>query len=427
MSFDFFPNEQSASLLRATRNPSTVPDPGVWGGFASGTGNYAMRSLAEAGRSVDMLGSVFPIAVDAVTGGTARQDQYFQEHDDVFNGAVDHWTPRPGDVGTAGQIAGQLAGGVLQAVISPALLVGSAQLSTGEDLVRQGVDAGAANVAGDVAGLGMAVGLRLPFLGDKLATRVLSGAGGNVAQGAVVAGVTHGVLDAAGNPEQAEQYQALDLKGRLIDAMLGAAFGGLAHVGAPPSKPAVGRDVAAKLTATDEAALLVANQARHMEDATPQGRPATAADATMHVDAMRQAIDQTLRGEAVTVDPITKDMRMVPDETQYQQRMEVTDEAHRLAEQEAPLSPPIFRAPDAQPASADVEALGHDPASVKARQFSTEQPDLMIASNRVDANGAPLMVKASEAIAQADADLAHTQAVAPNIFKTAALCLLGAL
>ena len=134
--FDFFQNEQSAALLNAARHPSLHPEASAFDGFPKGVGMYAMKSLAEAGRAVDMAGAVFPIAIDAVTGGTDRQDQYFKEHDEVFNAAVDYWTPKPGEVGTAGQVAGQLAGGILQAVISPALLVGTTQLSTAEDLVK---------------------------------------------------------------------------------------------------------------------------------------------------------------------------------------------------------------------------------------------------------------------------------------------------
>lgn len=207
------------------------------------------------------------------------------------------------------------------------------------------------------------------------------------------------------------------------------------------------------LTPSEEAALLVANQARHLEDATPQGRPATDADATMHADAMRQAIDQVLRGERVTVDALTKDMRMVPDEAQYQQRAEVMEEAQRLAEQEAPISMPIFPKIGTEPMvegqgtlagavkhfvgrmlggdhaeqGAGVTPAEHDPASLKARQFAQEQPDLTIPTNHVDANGNPVTLRAADAIALADAEVAHVQATAANLFKTAAHCLLGVL
>lgn len=453
MSFDFFPNEESATLLNAARHPSTTPEAGTWDNFASGAGQYAMRSLAEVGRAVDMAGAVFPIAVDAVTGGTERQDQYFAEHDAVFNRAVDYWTPQPGEVGAAGQIAGQLAGGVLQAIVSPAMLVGTAQLSTAEDLTRQGVDAGAANVVGDIAGIGTAIGVKLPFLGKTLASRVLTGAGGNVVQGAAMAGASHLVLDAAGNPQQAAQYDPLDLRARLLDAMLGAAFGGLAHLdasGKPTKTP--------KLTATDEAALLVANQARHMEDATLSGRPATDADLTMHTQAMRQAVEQILRGELVQVDGIVKDMNIVPDEAMLRQRTEIADELRRVALAETPTGKPIEpvkampveTAPEAptvatqamdavrntlgkvfgmelpQP-DATIPASATDPAIGKARQAVKQNPDMVVPTGDMAPDGSPVRVRAADALARAEAELTQTKATAGNIFRAAATCLLGAL
>lgn len=422
--FDFFENEQLATLNKASRSPSAAPDAGVFDNFWSGAGNYAMRSLAEAGRAVSMAGAAIPIAADKLLSsdnlsGKSLSDQYFRVHDEVFNNAVDHWTPRPGEVGAAGQIAGQLAGGVMQAVISPALLVGTSQLSSAEDLVRNGVDATTANTVGAIQGSAMAVGIKLPFLGQSLATRVLSGAGGNLAQGAAASLASSEVLKEKGYDNQAEQFNPWDLRARTLDVMLGAAFGGLAHLearGVPKLKP------------TDEAALLVANQARHLEDSTPQGRPATDADATMHVDAMRQAIDQVLRGERVTVDALTKDMQMVPDDVQYQQRAEVMEEAQRLAQQDAPIEMPILSKIAAEPLG---EGLGapadHSPESLKARQFAQEQPELAIPTNNVDTDGARIMLKASDAIALADAEVAHVQANAANLFKTAAHCLLGVL
>jgi hypothetical protein len=421
MSFDFFPNEQGATLLNAARKPSTAPEPGVFDNFASGAGQYTMRSLAETGRAIDLAGAVFPIAYDAVIGDTEQQDQYFKEHDEVFNSAVDYWTPKPGEVGTAGQVAGQLAGGVMQAIVSPALLVGTAALSPAEDLVRQGVNADTATKVGVIQGVSMAAGLKLPYLGQTLATRVLSGAGGNLVQGTAGALASSEVLKAEGYDKQAEQFNPWDLRARALDVMLGAAFGGLAHIDAKGKL-----QEAPKLTPTDEAALLVANQARHLEDVTPQGRPATDADATMHTDAMRRAIDQMLKGEQVPVDDIVRDMRLVPDETQYQQRAEIMTEAQRIAEQAAPFDPIVPKMEPTRPLADNIPVEG-DPASIQARRFATEQPDLTIPTNRADADGNPVTMRAADAIALADAEVAHVQATAANLFKTAANCLLGAL
>ena len=423
MSFDFFPSEQDANLLNAARRPSTTPEAGAWDGFARGTGLYAMRSLVEAGRAVSMAGAVVPILTDELVGadnfsGESYTDAYFKRHDAIFNRAVDDLTPHPGEVGVAGQVAGQLVGGVMQAIVSPALLVGTAQLSTTEDLVRNGVDATTANTVGAVQGTAMATGLKLPFVGQSLATRVLSGAGGNLAQGTGSAVASSEILKAQGYVQDAERFNPWDLRARTLDAMLGAAFGGLAHLEAR---------AAPKITPTQEAALLVANQARHMEDATPQGRPATDVDTTLHVDAMRQAVDQVLRDEPVTVDALTKGMRLVPDETQRQHRAEIVEEAQRLAARDAPLGDPITTRTEGMPALADTNAAEHTPASLKARQFAQEQPELTIPTDKVGPDGSPVHIRAADAIAQADAEVAHTQATAGNLFLTAAHCLLGAL
>lgn len=414
MSFDLVTNEQDATLLNAARRPSLGPEPGVFDNFFSGAGRYSMRGMAEAGRALDLAGAVFPMVHDAVVGGTENQDQYFKEHDELFNGAVDYWTPKPGEVGTAGQITGQLAAGVMQAIVSPALLVGTSALGSGEDLVREGVDGRTAAGVGIVQGAAAGVGLKLPFLGRNLLTRVLSGAGGNVLQGAAAAGASAQVLKAGGYDEQAQRFDPWDARGRVLDAMLGAAFGGMAHLDA-------------RLSPTDEAALLVANQARHVEDATPQGRPATDVDATMHANAMREALEQVLRGDRVAVDHLTQGMRLEPAEALTRQRTEVADEAARLSAEEAPEAAPIQPKVQPEVPATDATPAEHSAASIKARQAVLDHPDLTIPTARADADGNPVTIRASDAIALADAEAAHAQAVAPNVFKTAAYCLLGAL
>lgn len=422
MSFDFFPNEQQGNLLDAARRPSLAPDPGTFTNFLPGAATYGMRSLAEVGRAIDLAGSIFPIVHDAVVGGTENQDQYFREHDEVFNNAVDYWTPKPGEVGTAGQVAGQLAGGVLQAAISPALLVGTSHLATAEDLNRQGVDASVANAAGAIAGLGTAAGLKMPYLGKTLASRLMSGAIGNTVQGAATAAATRAVLNAAGNTEQAAQYDPTEVRGRVLDALLGAAFGGLAHIDAKAQER-----MAAKLTPSDQAALLVTNDARHLEETSAPGRPITQDDLTKHVDAIREAIDQTLRGDAVAVDRTTLDMRMARDPVAEASRAEVHDEIVKLAGEEAPPVPQSEQ--QAQPAWPDaVEQVTHpDLSTARAHAALLENPDLMIPTGHTDADGNPVSLRAADVLTAADGQVTQARATAGELFRTAAACLTGVL
>lgn len=427
MSFDFFPNEEGAAMLQASRHPSTTSEAGTWDNFASGAANFGMRSMAEAGRAVSLLGGAAAVAADALVGqdnysGKLLADQYFEKHDAVFQNAVDYWTPRPGEVGTAGQITGQLVGGALQAVVSPALLVGTATASPGLELVRDGVDSTTAGEVAAVQGATMAAGVALPFLGNTLVSRVLSGVAGNVAQGAAGDAASRAVLKAADYGQQAERFDPFNTQGRVLDAALGAAFGALAHVRAPR---AAGVPEPVKLTPTEQAALLVANQVHHLESAGP-GRPVTDVDTVAHTEAMRQAIDQTLRGEPVTVDHLTQDMRMVPDPALNAQRAEVGAEAQRLAELEAPTHEPVpdVRA-DTQPAMP--EPAGAEPHSVRAWQVAQDRPDLLLATDRVDAEGRPVTVTAREALALAEADHTFARSRAPDVFMTVAHCLLGAI
>ena len=174
------------------------------------------------------------------------------------------------------------------------------------------------------------------------------------------------------------------------------------------------------------------------------------ADATMHADAMRRAIDQMLRGEQVMVDDIVRDMNMVPDKAQEQQRFEVMNELQHILEQTpntevaAPIperiaadSPVDFGDALKQfvgrlfglenDRRAEINPAEHSPESLKARQFAQEQPDLVIPLHYADADGAPVTMRAADAIALADTELAQARAIAPNLFKTAAHCLLGVL
>jgi hypothetical protein len=220
----------TAKVEQAARAVAAPQAPSIWTNFWKGAGLYGMRSLAEAARAIDLAGAAIPVTLDAITGGTVRQDQYFREHDDTFNNAVDYWTPKPGEVGRAGQVAGGLAGGIVQAVVNPALLVGTAQLGTAEDLSREGVSPGMANAVGAIAGASNALGLKLPFIGKTAIARVASGVVGNTTLGVTTAAASRSVLQAAGYDQQAQQYDPWDVGARSLDALLGAAFGGLAHV-----------------------------------------------------------------------------------------------------------------------------------------------------------------------------------------------------
>jgi hypothetical protein len=327
VSFDFFPYEQAREMERAAQRPSLSAEPGFWTGFAPGAAALTMQGLAKTARAVDLLGAVGPIVEDALTGGTTAQDRYFQEHDDLFNRAVDYWTPDAGSVGTAGRVVGGLVPNLATFAISPGLMAATGGESVTEDLLRKGVALPKAAGAGAIEATGLAIGAAVPIFGRNLIERIAAGAGTNVAQGVATRGAQRKVL--AGTGEEGA-YNPWDAEGMVLDILMGAGFGAIAHLGAPEK----GAKKPPALDSAQKDALLVANQARHMEDTTAPGTPATAADLDAHVAAMRKAVDDVLNGRSAEVGQIVQDATFRPDEAriaaQEELRQAVSDEARKV-------------------------------------------------------------------------------------------------
>lgn len=335
MSFDFFADESARTLDRAAANPSLGVEPGIWKGFATETPGLIMQGFAKTARAIDLAGSIGPIVMDRLSGGTERQDQYFREHDEIFNRAVDYWTPAPGSVGTAGRVVGAIVPKLAEVLIAPGLAVSSEILNQSEDLVREGVDARKAVAVGVAQGTGLGVGIWAPIFGSSLFTRALvAGAGVNVAQGIVTKLASQRIL--AGE-KAAEQFNPWDTEGLVIDALLGVAFGGLYHASVG------GRSAHEAISLLDRDALLVAQQARHMEDTTAPGRFADPTSQTAHVSAVRKAMDDLLNDRPVNVDQVARDVRVTPDAAKDAQAGEVHAEIVRQAPKAEPVIEPLVR------------------------------------------------------------------------------------
>jgi len=279
-------------------------EPGVFEGFWRGTGLGVMRSLAQTARAIDLMGAVGPIIGDWSTGGTTLQDKYFREHEEVWQGAVDYWTPKPGEVGVAAEVVGQLAGLLPQVIVSPALAVGATQLSYAEELSRKGVSPEKAQAVGAIQAVTLGTGIWAPILGNNLWQRMLiGGAGFNVVQGTVARGASSVVLEGT---KAGEEFKAFDATALTLDVLLGLAFGGIAHLS--PQMRAQGKEAwerigawAEKLTPSEKAAIATLRTAQHLNEDSLPGVPASAGDVDAHVARMRQALDQTIRGEPVEV------------------------------------------------------------------------------------------------------------------------------
>lgn len=336
MSFELFPQE-TTNRLSTFRGTKTI-EPGVFDNFFSSAGNAVMRGFAETGRAVSMLGAVGPMLQDTdkygQRGSTEAVDKYFKRHDDIWNRAVEYWTPKRSEVGVAGEVVGQLLGTIPLLVASPAALVAKTQLSTGEDLVRKGVDANKAGAVGAVQAAGLGLGIWLPVLGTSLATRALvGGAAANVVQGVATRAASGEILE--GTPAAGE-FKAFDPTAITLDVLLGLAFGGLAHLS--PAQRAQGEAVwkqIAEWTGTfkpsDIDAIAALKQAEHLNVESAPGRMVSAEDIAKHHAAMKQAIDDLLNDRPVNVEALTEGARFLPDADRLRFAKDMADELNAQA------------------------------------------------------------------------------------------------
>ena len=435
MIFDLYPQETVERL--GGMRPVSGPEPGAFDNFFRGTGTFAMQGLAKAGRAVDMLGAIGPIAQDYLASNkvmrvTEAQDAYFREHDEVFNRAVDYWTPKPGEVGVAGEIAGQILSTLPLVIASPALAVGATQLSAGEDLVRKGVDAGKAGAVGAVQAAGLATGIWMPILGQNLWQRVvLGGAGFNLVQGVATRGASGMILE--GTPA-AEDFKAFDATALTLDLILGVAFGGLAHLS--PAQRAQGAAMweridgwSKNLKPSEIDALVALRQAEHLNVDTVPGKPVDLQDVEAHSQRIRQAIDQLAQDKPVQIE----DLPAAKVEADPQRQAEAArvvkaleTEAQALAKAHDILPEPVAvdapRPPEASTYSP--EAAGIEPLQAEAARFVAENPDVAVTTGR-NADGSPITTTLKQYLADAD-DAVRVADEESRLFLVAAACMLGA-
>ena len=352
MSLDLYEKETAERMMGL--QPVQVPETNAFDGFARGTGQYTMRGFAAAGRAASMTLGAVPVVIDAVTGGTELQDKYFRVHDEVFGSAVDYWTPRPNEVGSAGQIVGTMLGTIPLVIASPAAAVAATQMSVTEELARQGVSPTKAIGVGAVQGLGLGLGIYVPIFGKSLWQRtLLGGAGFNVVQGAAMRGASGAILE--GTPA-AEEYKAFDSEAMTLDLLMGAAFGAVSHLS--PAQRAEGERAWNKLEEwgqtlkpSDVEGLAVLRQAQHANVDSLPGKPVEVTDVTAHTDRLKTAIEQLLRDEPVNVSDMPAGrFEPVPERfTEAEVRVQtLMAEAERIRVEEGIPKPPEPEGPPAR-------------------------------------------------------------------------------
>lgn len=220
-------------------------------------------------------------------------------------------TPDAATTGTAVQtVAGLVSGGyraalgtVLAGPAGGAALLGSTQAAMRyRELREQGVSQGTAAESAGVTGVTAAAGTLIPGgFGAGLFSKIATGAAANVALGAASRYGDSKILEAAGYKDMADQERVWDGVGMVTDALLGGAFGGLAHLHAAAE---AGRSKDGEPSALDQGgardAALTANLAMRDRAASP-GAPVDPASATTHAEALQTAVTQLASNEPVNV------------------------------------------------------------------------------------------------------------------------------
>lgn len=443
MSLDLY--EREVREREAAAPKTMVPEASAWDGFLRGTGTSAMQTFAKAGRAGSMALASVPVALDALGDDTQLQEKYFRWHDDTFGAAVDYWTPKPEEVGVAGQITGQLLATLPMVIASPAAAVAATGLGTSEDLVRKGVEPAKAIAAGEIQAVGLGLGIYVPVLGRTLAQRVLAGgAGFNLFQGVATRGASEVVLE--GTPG-ANDFKAFDPTAMTLDVLMGAAFGGIAHLS--PSARAQGAKAWEQIDAwgknlkpSDVDALLVMRQAQHATADSLPGTPKGPEDVAAHTARLKQAIEQLATDKKVSVEDLPKGQwdsdphrvrigeEAAAELTRASDDVRTAEGIPSLKETEAPpaprsAEPPPPRGDEGRPGGAEAKTEGEapDPVVLEAKRVATEQADMEMTVGR-DADGKPIKMSVKKFLAQSESEVKLATEDA-NLFQVAAACMLG--
>lgn len=310
-------------------------------------------------------------------------------------------TPSPATTGTAFQIVHGLAEGASLAVGGAAAggipgavaLTGSVEgASTVQERLAAGVTPGVALAEGGVSAVASGLGVMIPGgFGKTLATRLLTGVSSNVGLGFASRYADHKILEANGYPEMAAQQKVWDSTAVLTDALLGAAFGGLAHLHGAEGKAI--KAAAAEPGMVDAA--LVTNLAVHDRNLAV-GVPVDPASTHAHQDALQVSNEQLLEGKPNDVSQTgvneAKFATRPIDEARQAEAQAIAEEhlvgygeyelrtsaADRAASQEAPVLPELtkrnMQTPDAREDSI-LQFLAKHPKGLDTAEAETQGID----------------------------------------------------
>lgn len=258
-------------------------EPSAFEGFGTALAQGTARGLSRVGEAASLAIAAPFILGDAIAGtGTQQQDQIFRNLTDPARRAVDFYAPDARTTGSASRLVAGLAEGLTPLLLGPTAgpvaLIGTQGLSGGSDILAQGGSAAGAVATGTIRAASVAAGFGLPAaIGGTLAVRVASGAGINVAAGAGGRLAEAGALALTGDTKLSDAALAelAHPSTYVLDAALGAVFGGIAGPGAHPAQ-------------VD--ALLSTRNAEHFNERSAPGLPVDAPAAAAH----QKALEDTL-------------------------------------------------------------------------------------------------------------------------------------
>lgn len=437
------PTSDERTLDYAARNPQLVPDTPTFAGViptlkaaAGGAmSGWDQLSLTAAEAATPILRSnAVEIDKSLGTNSAAWLDDQLQKTREI---AMQGSQVNPLVYGKAGAYihgatdfitrvgVGAVAGGAPGMV---AALASSGPLAYRQAL-QSGVDPQTAAELGTLRAAADVIGGVLPMQGKTIMQTLGIGAGTMAGMGAIDRGATGAILTAAGYPDMAKQYQALDGSALMTDAIMGLAFGGFAHglhslMGKLPTQD--------QLPTLSDAALLDAAR-RHVESSGP-GIPADMATLSANVDALTKAMEDHLAGRSVEVsdkiDPATA--KFVPDPAHNElvnaQQQAMSDhfgeDALRRAREDSvetgrPAGAEGDGATETSPESVETrsEAPG-EPSYLK--QIMDETPDRQVAGEDGEPTTAAEVLKGAETQATQSEEMA-------KMVQTAADCAGAAL
>lgn len=262
---------------------------------AADTIRYAQTNVPEVAQQAGLAAPLMELQPDEIEYRTKQATESW----------IKSFQPNPRLVGTAGQImhsvvdvgARVVAGSVIGGPVAGAALAGGTEgYATKKDMESQGIDSETANKLAAANALFTGAGALLPGgIGGSLAKKLVSGAAINEVTGMGSRSITHEILANAGYKQQAEQYRILDAQAMSVDAVLGAAFGGIAH------RFHVNQDV------VDSAH--ITNDALHIDTDLAPGLPVDTQARNAHVENLVSAARSLMNDEPVSVNKTVDSIR----------------------------------------------------------------------------------------------------------------------